>query len=197
MDSAEEKNPPANSRSEFWKELAKLVILSVVIVIPFRTYIAQPFIVDGSSMFPTFKNGQYLIVDEVTYHFNNPERGSVLIFKYPLDPKKKFIKRIIGLPSETVSIKEGKVTIKNTEHPDGLLLDESYIELSKPDSVDYTLGEDEYFVMGDNRAASADSREWGPVPRANMLGRPVLRLYPPTFMPGEISYSIDSLSSNP
>lgn len=202
MDELEEKTGPTSQNasqdknsSNFWKELVKLVILSIIIVIPFRTYVARPFIVDGASMYPTFKDGQYLIVDEVTYRFKAPERGSVIVFKYPLDPKKKFIKRIIGLPEETVSIKDGSVTIKNSEHPEGILLDESYVKMPKTDTVDYILGEDEYFVMGDNRASSADSRVWGFVPKANLLGRPVLRFYPPSVMPGQVVYSYDI--SNP
>src|SRR3989338_4908551 len=96
------QTPTQNSSSNFWPELIKLILLSLIVVIPFRLYIAQPFIVDGASMDPTFRTGEYLIVDEVTYHFKTPERGSVLIFKYPKDPKKYFIKRVIGLPGETV-----------------------------------------------------------------------------------------------
>ena len=115
------------SKQNFWKELVKLVLVAVVIVVPFRLFIAQPFIVDGASMDPTFRNSQYLIVDELTYHFNTPERGSVLIFKYPKDPKKFFIKRVIGLPGEEIRISNGEVTIVNTENPNGLKLVEPYV----------------------------------------------------------------------
>src|SRR3989338_10833065 len=94
----------------FWKELIKIVFISLAIVIPFRFYIAQPFIVDGASIDPTFETGNYLIVDEISYRFKTPERGSILIFKYPKDPRKSFIKRIIGLPEETVSLSAGLVT---------------------------------------------------------------------------------------
>lgn len=170
--------------SNFWKELGKLLFIALVIVIPFRLYIAQPFIVEGASMDPTFRTGQYLIVDEATYHFKTPERGSVLIFKYPLNPKKYFIKRIIGLPTEIVSIKEGLVTIINSEYPEGLRLDEPYVKLKKDDSLSYTLGQGEYFVLGDNRAGSADSRVWGSVPEENIIGRPIFRLFPPAIFPG-------------
>lgn len=171
--------------SKFWKELFKLVLLSIVIVIPFRLYIAQPFIVDGASMDPTFDTGNYLIVDELTYHFRGPERGSILIFKYPRDPRKSFIKRVIGLPGEKVSIALGQVTIFNTEYPNGLILDEPYVKLEKKDSADYVLGQGEYFVLGDNRLGSADSRVWGPVPEANIIGRPIIRLFPPALLPGD------------
>ncbi|MBI2673735.1 MAG: signal peptidase I [Candidatus Zambryskibacteria bacterium] len=173
--------------SKFWKELVKLIFLSLLIVVPFRLYIAQPFIVEGSSMDPTFETGDYLIVDEFTYHFKTPERGSVLIFKYPRDPKKSFIKRVIGLPGEKVSISNGQITIVNTEHPEGFSLDEPYVKLVKKDSADYIIGEDEYFVLGDNRLASADSRIWGPVPKVNLVGRPIIRFFPPTLFPGDNS----------
>lgn len=174
----------------FLKELIKLVLLSLVIVVPFRLYIAQPFIVDGASMDPTFHTGNYLIVDEITYRFKTPERGSVLIFKYPKDPRKSFIKRVIGLPGEKVSINDGEVTITNNKYPDGFKLDESYVKLQKPENATYELGSDEYFVMGDNRLASADSRIWGPVPRENIVGRPIVRIYPPAFLPGQnLEYS--------
>lgn len=170
--------------SNFWKELFKLVFISLVIVIPFRLYVAQPFIVDGASMDPTFETGHYLIVDELSYRFKNPERGSVLIFKYPKDPSKSFIKRVIGLPGETVSINNGEVTIINAEHPDGFVLDEPYIGSKKNETLSRELGEGEYFVMGDNRLASADSRAWGPVPEENIIGRPIIRFFPPAFLPG-------------
>ncbi len=170
--------------SNFWKELIKLVLLSLLIVVPFRIYIAQPFIVDGASMDPTFSSGNYLIVDEITYRFRAPERGSVLIFKYPVDPRKSFIKRVIGLPGEKVSIVLGQVTITNAEYPDGFVLNEPYIKFIKKESADFSLGPKEYFVMGDNRLGSADSRMWGPVPEANIIGRPIIRLFPPALFPG-------------
>ena len=174
-----------NEKSWDWKELVKLVLISLIIVVPFRLYVAQPFVVDGLSMYPTFDNSEYLIVDELSYRFEEPARGSVLVFKYPKDPSKSFIKRIIGLPGEIVSIEGGVVTITSSEHPKGLVLDEPYIKLAKKDTQSYTLGQDEYFVMGDNRLQSADSRLWGPVPRANIIGRPIIRAWPPAFYPGD------------
>lgn len=176
------ENKPEES---FWKELVRLAVIAIVVVIPFRLFIAQPFVVEGASMDPTFANGQYLIVDELTYHFSTPDRGSVLIFKYPKDPSKYFIKRVIGLPGETVNINSGKVTIVSSTHPSGLTLDEPYVKLSKSDTSSFTLGAKEYFVMGDNRAGSADSRLWGPVPQGNIIGRPFLRLWPPSVWPGD------------
>ncbi len=174
--------------SNFWKELAKLILLSILIIIPFRLYIAQPFIVDGASMDPTFENGQYLIIDELSYRFREPVRGEVLIFKYPKDPSKYFIKRIIGLPGETVLIKNGVVTLINDKYPKGLTLEEPYVKFTKVDNSSLKLGENEYFVMGDNRLQSADSRYWGPVPRENFIGLPIFRLFPLGLSPGSVLY---------
>lgn len=177
---------PKTIRGGFWKESIKLVVLAAIIVIPFRLYVAQPFIVDGASMDPTFATGQYLIVDELTYHFKAPERGSVLIFKFPQDTSKYFIKRVIGLPGEKVAISAGAVTIYNPAHPEGLKLDEPYVKLTKDDTATYTLNPGEYFVMGDNRFGSADSRIWGPVPTKDIVGRPIIRLWPLALMPGNV-----------
>jgi signal peptidase I len=183
VDTTEEKN-----KNSFWKEFFKLIILVVFVVIPFRIFVAQPFIVEGASMDPTFHTGQYLIVDELTYHFKTPQRGSVLIFKYPQNPSKYFVKRVIGLPGEIVTIKDGKVMITSNTHPDGFTLDEPYVKLPKSDDLTYTLGQGEYFVMGDNRIASADSRLWGPVPEKNIIGRPIISFWPPGFWPGDQTF---------
>ncbi len=182
------KNQQVETKSFWdWKELLKLALLSLVIVVPFRLWIAQPFVVEGASMYPTFKNGDYLIVDELSYRFEAPARGSVLVFKYPKDPSKSFIKRVIGLPGEIVSIKDGVVTITSAQYPQGLVLEESYVEWTKADTLTYTLGQGEYFVMGDNRAQSADSRLWGPVPAKDIVGRPFIRALPFGVFPGDFS----------
>ena len=136
-------------------------------------------------MEPNFHNNEYILTDKISYRFKDPERGSVVVFKYPQDPRKSFIKRIIGLPLETVSILDGKVTIKNTEFPDGFSLEEPYVKFGQTTTADYILGENEYFVMGDNRANSADSRVWGPLPTDNIIGRPFIRFFPPALFPGD------------
>lgn len=179
--------PPVKEekKESFWKELVKLVLIAVVVVIPFRLFIAQPFVVDGASMDPTFKDSEYLIVDELTYHFQDPKRGSVIIFKYPEDPSKYFIKRVIGLPHDTLSMRNGVVTITNSANPDGFTLNEPYIVYGRPDNATYVLGDGEYFVMGDNRAGSADSRLWGALPESHIIGRPIFRLWPLALWPGK------------
>jgi signal peptidase I len=174
-------------KTSFLKELIKLIVIAAIIVVPFRLFIAQPFIVDGASMDPTFATGQYLIVDELSYHFEAPARGSVMIFKYPLDTSKYFIKRVIGLPGETVSIKDGAVTITNAAHPQGFLLDEPYVKLPLDQTTTYTVPAGNYFVMGDNRFGSDDSRIWGPVPTKDIIGRPIIRLWPFNLWPGNFN----------
>jgi len=174
----------------FVAELVRFFLIVVFVIIPFRIYVAQPFIVEGASMDPTFETGQYLIVDQLSYRFEEPARGSVLIFKYPRDPKQFFIKRVIGLPGETVKIENGVVTIVNAENPDGFLLDESYLEFKKDDNFTMTVKPDEYFVLGDNRPVSSDSRFWGTVPKKDIIGRPFLRLFPlkeTAVFPGDYS----------
>lgn len=171
-----EKKP--ETTGGFFLEIFKFTIVAILIVAPIRFFIAQPFIVKGESMDPTFADGQYLIVDELTYRTHAPERGDVIVFKYPKDPSKYFIKRIIGLPNETVKITDGKVSITGEKDPNGFLLDEPYIKNLSFDTVSEKLGTDEYFAMGDNRTNSLDSRIWGPLPKQNIVGRVLVRLFP-------------------
>ncbi|MDO8579276.1 MAG: signal peptidase I [bacterium] len=176
----------------FWKEIVYYIIFALLIVIPIRVWIAQPFIVNGSSMDSTFLDGEYLIVDELSYRFREPERGAVLIFKYPEDPSKYFIKRLIGLPGETIDIKSDMVTITNEKNPLGIVLNEPYIYSRSLGDGRITLDSDEYFVMGDNRMVSSDSRVWGPLPKSDLVGRPFIRLLPITkidFFPGAVASS--------
>jgi signal peptidase I len=163
-----------------FKEILKFTFIALIIVIPVRTFIAQPFIVSGPSMNPTFGDKQYLIVDQISYRFQNPSREDVIVFKYPGNPKIYYIKRIIGLPNETVSITSGKITIKNIEHPNGIVLDDLYVaeEHRTIETLLVKLGPTEYFVMGDNRNESADSRIWGNLDKKYIIGRPFLRLLP-------------------
>jgi signal peptidase I len=169
-------------------EIVKLSLIALIIVFPVRFFIAQPFIVSGASMEPTFHNGQYLIIDQLSYRFEKPTRGEVIIFKYPKDPSKYFIKRVIGLPGETISIDGNVVTVVNAQNEKGFILDEPYVPAMSPNtSITETLGEHEYFVMGDNRDQSSDSRVWGVLRDDLIVGRAFLRLFPVSqaeFMPG-------------
>jgi len=165
-------------------EVIKIVILALLIVIPIRYFIFQPFVIKGNSMEPNFHHGDYLIVDEISYRiFKEPERGDIIVFNYPQDPSQRFIKRIIGLPGETVVIEGEKITSKGTEER---ILDESTYLPSQNyfDNVSLSLSEDEYFVLGDNRLASFDSRKWGSLPRNYIVGRVILR----TWLPAVIAH---------
>lgn len=170
-------------------EIVRFSLIALLIVLPIRIFVAQPFVVSGVSMNTTFADGQYLIVDQLTYHFEEPKRGDVVVFRYPKDPSKFFIKRVIGIPGDTVHVSGREVKIVNTENPDGKILPETYVDSMKPGAtLTETLGEGEYFVMGDNRDQSSDSRSWGVLQRDKIVGRTFLRLFPFTAIdvfPGE------------
>jgi len=169
---------PEEKQDHFFTELLKFALIAAAIVIPVRLYVAQPFIVSGASMDPTFATGQYLIVDELSYHFEEPKRGEVVIFHYPKDPKQFFIKRIIGLPGETVKIEGSDVSIVDSDGKT-ITLSEPYIKnQGNGSNMTKALSTGEYFVMGDNRPESSDSRSWGVLPEKNIVGRAFLRLLP-------------------
>lgn len=174
-------------------EIVQFAAIALIIVIPIRMFIAQPFIVSGASMEETFHTGEYLIVDQVSYRFNEVTRGDVIIFRYPRDPSKFFIKRVIGLPGDKITIEGNVVKVTNEQFPDGLTLDESYVKSMEPTTnLEETLGEREYFVMGDNRDQSSDSRVWGVLQEENIVGRALVRLFPVTevgLLPGEMRFT--------
>lgn len=176
-------NPPflnEEKKGNFFKEIFKFALLAAIIVLPIRFFIAQPFVVSGASMYPTFETGQYLIVDQISYRFENPKRGDVIILRYPLEPKKFFIKRIIGLPLETINFENGQISITDKDGIKTLITEESYINqgVNIGSQLSVTLKDDEYFVLGDNRNESSDSRIWGPVKSSLIIGKPFLRLSP-------------------
>lgn len=182
-----EKNPDEKEES-VW-DIIRFTIIALAIVVPIRMFVAQPFIVSGDSMYPTFHNSEYLIVDELTYRLADPKRSDVIIFRYPNNPSRFFIKRVIGLPGETVTVKNNTVTIANAEHPEGFVLDETYLDVEVSGDQSTILKENEYFVMGDNRPASSDSRVWGPLPKNMIVGRAFLRILPvkkAVLFPGHI-----------
>lgn len=177
-------------KENLFKEVLKFSLIAILIVAPIRIFIAQPFIVSGASMEPTFHSNEYLIVDQLSYRFEDPQRGEVIIFKYPKNPSTFFIKRIIGLPGETVEIRDGKVFIKNEMILDGFPIEEPYLKEETSDTLTTTLGENEYFVLGDNRKHSSDSRIWGPLDRKFIVGKTFVRLLPITeikIKPGDYS----------
>lgn len=168
---------------EYVLELAKIAILALVIVAPIRYFLFQPFIVNGASMAPNFATGDYLIIDEISYRFSEPKRGDVVVFDAGFIQgykNQKFIKRVVGLPGETISISNGEVKI--TKDGQTITLDEAYLpdDLKTYQDVNTTIGQDQYFVLGDNRGYSYDSRFWGVLPEDEIIGKAFLRLLPIT-----------------
>lgn len=181
--SPEEQKPRrsfARAVLEYVGELVRIVVISLAIILPIRYFLVQPFYVKGASMEPNFYDHEYLIIDELSYRFRDPARGEIVVFRYPKDPSQFFIKRVVGLPGETVEIKSGKIRIQNEEFPEGFILEETYL-----DSETYFLGEQavklkagEYYLLGDNRSSSLDSRQFGPVAGQAIVGRAWLRGWP-------------------
>lgn len=175
---SEAKIEEKSNRQSFF-ELVRFAILALLVVVPIRLFVVEPFVVSGSSMLPTFKTEDYLIIDKISYKSREPKRGEVIIFKYPKDKTKFFIKRVIGLPNETVDIKGSTVKITNLDNKEeSFILEEPYIKNESNNDLHISLKSDEYFVMGDNRPASSDSRYWGPVTRDLIVGRALVRLLP-------------------
>lgn len=180
----------------FILEIIKVFILAVIVITPIRVFLFQPFFVQGASMEPNFEDGEYLIINELGYKntdvgignksffsvepFKDLKRGDVIVFRYPKDPKQYFIKRVIGLPKEKIKIMEGRVYIFNKQNPDGFISDEFYLKEGEKTTGDLIqeLGENEYFVMGDNRSYSHDSRSWGPLDKKFVIGKVLLRAWP-------------------
>jgi len=160
-------------------EIAEIFIICFFSVFLIRHFLVQPFLVSGESMSPNFRTGDYVLTDELTYRFRNPERGDVVVFKPPVAGR-YFIKRIIGLPGEKVKISRGKIFIENKGEE--IRLSEPYLSLSMKTTPDLEiqLKKNEYFVLGDNRRASYDSRFWGPITRNDIIGRVKFRLWPLT-----------------
>lgn len=163
-------------------EIFKIIIVAAAIVLPIRYFIVQPFIVRGASMEPTYNDSDYLLIDEATYYFRAPERGEVVVFRYPQNPRQFFIKRIVGLPGETVALEDGKVKIKKENGSEETILNESYLseDIKTVGDFNRTLGGNEYFVLGDNRPASSDSRFWGALPKKYLIGKALFRAWPLT-----------------
>ena len=184
---------PSSSRS-----IVGYTLLALGLALFIRFFVAAPYVVSGASMEPTFDNWHYLIIDRVAYDIGSPQRGDVIVFDLPQDASRSLIKRVIGLPGETVVLSGQSVTIKNAMHPNGFVLDEPYLDpanLGGKNEMTTTLGPDEFFVLGDNRRVSADSRIWGILPRKDIVGRVLVRLFPLskiTILPGAARYAPDS-----
>ncbi|MDD5043553.1 MAG: signal peptidase I [Patescibacteria group bacterium] len=167
--------------SDFIIELVKVVIISLIVIVPVRYFLIQPFYVKGASMEPNFYDHEYLIIDEISYRLEMPQRGDIVVFKYPQDPSQYFIKRVIGLPDERIIVKDGGVYLYDENKKQEILLDErDYLSATvlTPGRIDIELGEGEYFVLGDNRSSSLDSRTFGPIAEPFIVGKAWIRGWP-------------------
>lgn len=184
LNNLEVENNPTKDFMYFVFDLLKTGVVVFIIAFCLRYFAVQPFIVDGESMMPDYVNNEYLLAEKVSYLIGQPQRGDVVVFRYPGNPNVSYIKRIIGLPGETVEIANNIVTIINSNHPDGTKINETYLLsttltlTNDPGVFKKTLSTDEYFVMGDNRQHSSDSREWGILPKANIIGRAWFTIVP-------------------
>lgn len=164
----------------FILELIKVAVLAGITIALVRYYLFKPFYVKGASMEPNFYDHEYLIIDELSYRFRPIQRGEVIVFRYPANPKEYFLKRVVGLPGERVKVAEGRVTVYNEAHPEGVAIDESYLakDLLTIGEKITILGGNQYFVLGDNRPNSFDSRRFGPIDGTIIVGRAWLRGWP-------------------
>lgn len=167
-------------KSFLWSlfEVVETIVIAVVAVVLVRAFVAQPFLVSGTSMEPGFQNGDYLLVDEIAYRFREPSRGEVMVFKYPLDPRSYYIKRVIGLPGERVVIEGRTVTVHKKDGTSQVLTEPYVAHMFSAAKSEYVVKEGEYFVMGDNRDFSYDSRRWGSLPAQDVVGLVRFRLWP-------------------
>ena len=161
-------------------EVLEIAVIAVAAVFIVRTFLVQPFLVSGTSMYPTFSNGDYVLTDELTYRIRPPERGEVVVFHDVSDSSTYLIKRIIGLPGERLVITNNTITIYNKQNPSGFVLSESYLPAGTVTAGDgtWTLSSSSYMMLGDNRAVSYDSRSWGPLPANDIVGLVRFRLWP-------------------
>lgn len=180
--------------SFFW-ELLKVFLIALLIIVPIRYFLVQPFFVRGASMEPNFFDGEYLVIDQLSYRWREPRRGEVIVFRFPSNPSQFFIKRIVGLPGDLVRIENGQVIVQNDQYQQGVALDESGYLLPNTRTGGreaIQLGLNEFFVLGDNRSASSDSRSWGVLPRSDVIGRVWVRAFPfdrlATFTPDRIGF---------
>lgn len=182
-----QKNLRKPEKDHFWRTISIFVFFVALL----RLFVMDPFLVHGSSMEPTFDEGNYVIVDKLTYKISEPKRGDVIVFDAPTDDDRYFIKRVIGLPSERIVVDGQVVQIFNKEFPEGFIINEPYVVHGSTRQKEVVLGPDEYFVMGDNRGVSSDSRIWGALKREAITGRALVRLLPldaVSVFPGNTSH---------
>jgi len=156
------------------REIVESLVIAVVLALLIRAFAFQPFYIPSGSMEPTLQIQDHIIVNKFGYRFWEPERGDIVVFKYPLNPKKDFVKRLIGKPGERVEVRNSKIIV------DGREIKEDYLPagIRYPDFGPVLVPENNYLMLGDNRNNSDDSRVWGPLPRQNIIGKAMLVYWP-------------------
>jgi len=179
------QRPKDQDMWRFAAELVRTAVIVSVLAYVLRLFVVEPFVVEGSSMAPNFATNDFLIVDKISYRLHDPARGDIIVFKYPYDLSVNYIKRVIGLPGETVRIADNKVTIINKDHPEGEVLQEPYLAStaftalpSSSTKNEFTVPDGNYFVLGDNRPGSSDSRDWGFLPKEDIIGPVDFQAFP-------------------
>lgn len=167
---------------KFLLDIFQTVVISLAVFVILYQFAAQPHKVRGASMEPSYHDGEYILTEKVSYYFEEPARGDVVVFKFPKNKELDYIKRIIALPGETVAIRDNQIFV------DGRRLTEPYLapgtftsgHTTITNGSAFTVPADAYVVMGDNRERSSDSREWGAVTREDIVGRAFFRYWPPS-----------------
>jgi len=157
-----------------WRDILESVVLAVILATLLRLFIIQPFYIPSSSMAPTLLPNDRIIVNMLLYRFRPPQRGDVIVFRYPVDPSRDFIKRVVAFGGETVELRNSNLIVN------GRRIAEPYLPREiMADFGPYKVPQGDYFVMGDNRNNSDDSRDWGPLPKKNIIGKAFLIYWPP------------------
>lgn len=160
------------NRQNWIVEYLESIIIALVLALIIRTFLFQPFFIPSGSMEPTLQVGDRIIVSKFTYYFNELKLGDVVVFKYPLDPKRDFIKRVIGVPGDVIEARDSQLLVN------GLIVPEPYVPRDYGDFGPVEVPEQHFFVLGDNRTNSQDSRNWGFVPEENLVGKAQVIFWP-------------------
>jgi signal peptidase I len=166
------------------KEWVEPILLAVILALVIRTFFLQAFKIPTGSMRPTLIENDRVLVNKILYDYKEPKHGDIIVFRYPVDGKKDFIKRLVGLPGDTIEIRQGKVLINDEPLPKDSPMRKYYYynredwEYGK-ENMKIKVPANSYFVLGDNSAQSSDSRNWGFVPKSNLIGKAFMIYWPP------------------
>ncbi len=169
-----ENNPSVRKSSHFYvllREIGETFLIAGMLFLAVNLFTAR-IRVEGGSMEPSLHNGEFVVINRLAYRWNDPDRGEIIVFRFPLDPERRFIKRIIGLPGDTVTVREGQVFVNNTP------LDEPYVSAPPHYDGTWTIEEGHVFVLGDNRNNSSDSQNWGSLRTEEIIGKAIVVYWP-------------------